>query len=226
MVSAAATAMPLPGSALPGADGSRKVMIVPTHAAAQPPLSSGDNRMEGLIRAVARRDRGAFAEVFAFFAPRLKAFMMRGGADADTAEELAQEALIQVWRRAESFDPARAAASTWVYTIARNKRIDRLRRERRPALSGEEYVSALGSAESGGAERGDEAVERNQAENRLARSLEALPEDQAAVVKMAFYEDKSHSAIAAELSLPLGTVKSRIRLALGRLRGLVQDRDR
>lgn len=224
MVYAAATALPLPGSALPGVDGSRKVMIAPMHAAAQPPPSSGDNRMEGLIRAVARRDRSAFAEVFAFFAPRLKAFMMRGGADADTAEELAQEALIQVWRRADSFDAARAAASTWVYTIARNKRIDRLRRERRPALSEEEYVSALGA--DGGAERGDEAVERNQAESRLARSLEALPEDQAVVVKMAFYEDKPHSAIAAELSLPLGTVKSRIRLALARLRGLAQDRDR
>lgn len=221
LVSAAATALPLPGSALPGLDGSRKVMIAPTHAAAEPPLSSGDNRMEGLIRAVARRDRSAFAEVFAFFAPRLKAFMMRGGADADTAEELAQEALIQVWRRADSFDPMRAAASTWVYTIARNKRIDRLRRERRPALSEEEYVSALGAAE-----RGDEAVERNQTESRLARSLEALPEDQATVVKMAFYQDKSHSAIAAELRLPLGTVKSRIRLALARLRGLVQERDR
>lgn len=218
-----ATALPLPGAATPGAESLRKLMISSTQSGAPP--ATGDSRMETLLRAVARRDRGAFAELFQFFAPRLKAFMMRGGADADTAEELAQEALIQVWRRADTFDPVRAAASTWIYTIARNKRIDRLRRERRPSLSEDEYVSALGTAE-GGAERGDEAVERSQAESRVARSLEALPEDQALVVKMAFYEDKSHSAIAAELELPLGTVKSRIRLALARLRGLVQDRDR
>ena len=185
--------------------------------------SSGDSRIEALLRAVATlRDRAAFAELFRHFAPRLKAFMMKGGADGDTAEELAQEAMIQVWRRAESYDPARAAASTWIYTIARNKRIDRLRRERRPAMSEEEYTTALGSAE-GGAERGDDAAQRGQAEARLAHSIEELPEDQAAVVRMAFYEDKSHSAIAAELQLPLGTVKSRIRLALTRLRGMIQD---
>jgi RNA polymerase sigma-70 factor (ECF subfamily) len=226
MVSAAATALPLPGPAL-GGDGARKAMIRPPQAAEPAPGASGESRMEGLIRAVAqRRDRSAFGELFAYFAPRLKTFMMRGGADGDTAEELAQEALIQVWRRADSFDPARAAASTWIYTIARNKRIDRLRRERRPALSEEEYLSALGAAGRGDSERGDEAVERGQAESRLARSLAILPEDQATVVRMAFYRDMSHSAIAAELRLPLGTVKSRIRLALARLRGLVQDRER
>ena len=221
MVTATASAMPSTAPAPAGAEGLRRLMMTPASAK---PLSapSADNRMEQLVAAVAaRRDRSAFAELFAFFAPRLKAFMMRGGAGADVAEELAQEAMIQVWRRADSFDPARAAASTWIYTIARNKRIDRLRRERRPALSEEEYVSALGEPE-----RGDEAAERSQAETRLARSLETLPDEQAVVVRMAFYEDKSHSDIAAELRLPLGTVKSRIRLALTRLRGLIQDKDR
>lgn len=218
MVSGAASALPL--SALPGLDGLRKSMT-PAEAEGRPPASAGESRMEALLRAVATlRDRAAFAELFRHFAPRLKAFMMKGGADGDTAEELAQEAMIQVWRRADSFDPSRAAASTWIYTIARNKRIDRLRRERRPPMSEEEYASALGEPE-----RGDQAAERSQAEVRLARSLETLPEDQATVVKMAFYEDKSHSAIAAELHLPLGTVKSRIRLALTRLRGMIQDLD-
>ncbi len=213
MLSGVASALPL--SAQPALDGPRAAMTAPAPA--------GESRMESLLRAVATlKDRAAFAELFQHFAPRLKAFMMRGGADGDTAEELAQEAMIQVWRRAESFDPARAAASTWIYTIARNKRIDRIRRERRPSMSEEEYTGALGSAE-GSPERGDEAAERSQAEARLARSLAELPEDQAAVVKMAFYEDKSHSAIAAELQLPLGTVKSRIRLALTRLRGMIQD---
>lgn len=223
MVSVAATALSLP--ALPGVDGLRKAMTPSAEADGRPSAPAGDSRLEALLRAVATlRDRAAFAELFRHFAPRLKAFMMKGGADGDTAEELAQEAMIQVWRRADSFDPARAAASTWIYTIARNKRIDRLRRERRPPMSEEDYTAALGN--EGGSERGDQAAERSQAEVRLARSLEELPEDQATVVKMAFYEDKSHSAIAAELHLPLGTVKSRIRLALGRLRGLIQDLDK
>ncbi len=224
MVSAAA--LSLPGAALPGVDALRKVMTPQGEAEARPSLLAGESRMEALLHAIAaRRDRAAFAELFRHFAPRLKAFMLKGGAEGDTAEELAQEAMIQVWRRADSFDPARAAASTWIYTIARNKRIDRLRRERWPAMSEEEYAAALGTAE-GGHERGDHAAERSQVEGRLARSLEALPEDQATVVKMAFYEDKSHSAIAAELHLPLGTVKSRIRLAIARLRGLIQDLDK
>ena len=222
MVSAAITALSLAGAALPGVDGMRDAMTTSAVAQGRTSAPAGESRMEALLRAVATlRDRTAFAELFQHFAPRLKAFMMRGGADGDTAEELAQEAMIQVWRRADSFDPSRAAASTWIYTIARNKRIDRLRRERRPPMSEEEYVSALGEPE-----RGDQAAERSQAEVRLARSLESLPEDQATVVKMAFYEDKSHSAIAAELHLPLGTVKSRIRLALTRLRGLIQDLDK
>lgn len=216
MLSGAAAALPL----------SAKPAVAMTPRAGDRPFApAGDGRLEALLRAVATlRDRAAFAELFQHFAPRLKAFMLKGGADNDTAEELAQEAMIQVWRRAESYDPARAAASTWIYSIARNKRIDRIRRERRPAMSEEEYTAALGGAE-GGAERGDQAAERSQAEARLARSLADLPEDQAAVVKMAFYEDKSHSAIAAELQLPLGTVKSRIRLALTRLRGMIQDLD-
>ena len=226
MVSAAITALSLAGAALSGVDGVRDAMTTPAGAKGRTSAPAGESRMEALLRAVATlKDRTAFAELFQHFAPRLKAFMMKGGADGDTAEELAQEAMIQVWRRADSFDPSRAAASTWIYTIARTKRIDRLRRERRPSMSEEEYVSALGSAE-GGAERGDQAAERSQAEVRLARSLESLPEDQATVVKMAFYEDKSHSAIAAELHLPLGTVKSRIRLALTRLRGMIQDLDK
>ena len=221
----AVEAMPLPGPVLAGAEGLRRAMTNAVPAAplgAKPAAAAPDNRMRDLVLAVAaRRDRAAFAELFAFFAPRLKAFMIRGGATPDLAEELAQEAMIQVWRRADSFDPARAAASTWIYTIARNKRIDRLRRERRPEISEEEYVAALGEPE-----RGDDAAERSEDETRLARSLETLPDDQALVVRMAFYEDKSHSDIAAELRLPLGTVKSRIRLALTRLRGLIQDRDR
>src|ERR1700744_5408698 len=92
-----------------------------------------------LIEAVAvHRDRAAFAALFRYFVPRIKAFLMRGGADADAASEVAQEALIMVWRKAASFDRARASAATWIYTIARNKRIDLLRRAGRPPLEAED----------------------------------------------------------------------------------------
>ncbi len=104
----------------------------------------GEHRLYSLLRSVASdRDRGAFAELFAFFAPRIKAFLRRGGVNADLAEELAQEAMIQVWRRAESYDPAHAAVSTWIFAIARNKRIDRLRREARPEIDEDEYAATL-----------------------------------------------------------------------------------
>lgn len=183
------------------------------------PRVDPEGRMRALVEAVAaRKDRAAFAELFGHFAPRLKSFIMRGGADPDTAEEVAQEAMIQVWRRADTFDPTRAAVSTWVFTIARNKRIDRIRRERHPSLTEEEYLAAMPAAE-----RGDDAAEASQTEARLARSIETLPPDQAEVVRLAFYQDKSHSAIAEDLKLPLGTVKSRIRLALGRLRAVVTE---
>jgi RNA polymerase sigma-70 factor (ECF subfamily) len=176
-------------------------------------------RWADLMAAVAaRRDRAAFAALFNHFAPRIKAYMMRGGIDADGAEEIAQEAMIQVWRRADSFDAARAGVSTWIYTIARNKRIDRLRRQRHPALDEAEYRALLSEPA-----RGDDAAESSESEAHLARSIATLPAEQAEIVRLAYYEDKSHSAIAAELRLPLGTVKSRIRLALARLRTLVTD---
>ena len=193
--------------------------VIRMSAASAPPGIDPEGRMRALVQAVAlRKDRSAFAELCGHFAPRLKSFIMRGGADAETAEEVAQEAMIQVWRRADTFDPARAAVSTWVFTIARNKRIDRIRRERHPSLTEEEYLAAMPAAE-----RGDDAAEASQNEERLARSIETLPPDQAEVVRMAFYQDKSHSAIAEELKLPLGTVKSRIRLALGRLRATITE---
>src|SRR6185503_2035098 len=111
------------------------------------PRSGGDDRLAGLIEAVAsRRDRVAFAELFRHFAPRLKSFVMRAGIAPDQAEELAQEAMVAVWRRAETFDRRRAAASTWVFTIARNKRIDSLRRGHRADIDPQSYEQTLREA--------------------------------------------------------------------------------
>lgn len=178
-----------------------------------------EQELRDCVAAVAgRRDRAAFARLFQHFAPRLKAYARRAGVADDVAEELAQEAMIQVWRKAGTFDPKRAAVSTWVFTIARNKRIDRLRREARPDLEEADYRFMIGE--------GNDPLETAQVEQeqeRLAKLVAALPNDQAEVVRMAFYEDKSHVEIAEALELPLGTVKSRVRLALSKLRIAVSE---
>lgn len=158
-------------------------------------------------------DRAAFASLFAHFAPRVKAYMMRLGSDATSAEELAQEALATVWRKSSQYDPSKAAASTWIFTIARNLRIDAFRREKRPELDPEDPALVPDAP----APADDLVIAGQQAEHIRAALLE-LPEEQRQVVRMSFYDDRSHSEIAAELGLPIGTVKSRIRLAFQRLR--------
>ncbi|GAB4359112.1 MAG: sigma-70 family RNA polymerase sigma factor [Kiloniellaceae bacterium] len=179
--------------------------------------------LAALIVAVgSRRDRAAFARLFAHFAPRIKAYLIRRGAAAGEAEELAQEAMIMVWRRAATYDPAKAGASTWIFTIARNKRIDALRRERHPEYDPEDPAVAAVLAPAG-PEAADRAVAAAQRAERLAEAIAALPAEQAELVRMAYFEDKAHGRIAEETSLPLGTVKSRLRLALGHLRKAVGE---
>jgi RNA polymerase sigma factor (sigma-70 family) len=180
-------------------------------------------RLSRLIVAVgARGDREAFGELFGYFAPRIKAYLIRQGAAAPLAEELAQGAMIMVWRRAATFDPDKSAASTWVFAIARNKRIDALRRERRPNFDPDDPTLTDGLVAAGPGPA-DQAVAVAQQAERLARALADLPEEQAEVVRMAYFEDKAHSRIASETALPLGTVKSRLRLALGRLRSALEE---
>ena len=167
-----------------------------------------------LIEAIAsRQDRAAFANLFRHFVPRVKAFIMRGGTDAETAQEVSQEALIMVWRKAASFDRSRASAATWIYTIARNKRIDLLRRSARPIDTEDWLVVHAPEEEDAG-----KSVLAGQTYTRVKELLEGLPNDQLVVIQKAFFEDKTHTVIADEMKLPLGTVKSRIRLTLRRLR--------
>ncbi|MBS0540031.1 MAG: sigma-70 family RNA polymerase sigma factor, partial [Proteobacteria bacterium] len=156
----------------------------------------------------------AFAALFRHYGPRVKAFLMRGGSDAETAQEVAQEALVMVWRKAASFDRARASAATWIYTIARNKRIDLLRRTVRPQIEAEDWLTVYAPEE----DDADKSVLAGQTYARVKELMDGLSADQLVVIRKAFFEDKTHTAIAEELKLPLGTVKSRIRLALGRLR--------
>jgi RNA polymerase sigma-70 factor (ECF subfamily) len=163
-----------------------------------------------LGRVAAHQDRAAFAALFAHFAPRVKAYLLRLGTPSGVAEELAQEALLTVWRKAHLFDPAKASAATWLFTIARNLRIDAIRREKRPEPDPEDFMPEPEVC-------ADEGLMLAENEGRLRLALKELPPDQIQVVELSFFADKPHSQIAAELGIPLGTVKSRLRLAIGRL---------
>jgi RNA polymerase sigma-70 factor (ECF subfamily) len=188
----------------------------PARRVSEPGAAAQD--FAGMIQAIAARgDRAAFAALFAYFAPRVKSYMLRLGAEPLLAEELAQEALLAVWRKAAAFDPAKAAPSTWIFTIARNLRIDAARRSRRGDPSDDP------SDAPDAAPAPDEALVAAQSESRVRQALLTLPLEQAEVVRLSFFADKPHSEIAEALSLPLGTVKSRLRLAMRRLRDLLGD---
>ena len=171
-----------------------------------------------LVRVGRDRDKSAFAELFDYFAPRVKSFLLRFGTDMSLAEEIAQEAMTMVWRRAETYDPRQSAASTWIFTIARNKRIDRLRRENRPLPDMTDPAVMPESIETG-----EIQVARMQQEKKIRHALKNLPEEQAKMIFSAYYEEKSHREIAEESGVALGTVKSRIRLALNRLRAQIDE---
>ena len=143
----------------------------------------------------------------------MKGYLQRGGADPDVAEEVTQQAMINVWRKAGQFDPNKAAATTWVFAIARNARIDHLRRQNRPEPDHDDPAFQR-EPEPPATER----IAQEQEAARLRAAVGRLPEEQQAVLQKAFFEGKAHGAVAAELDVPLGTVKSRIRLALRRIR--------
>lgn len=169
-------------------------------------------------RLAADADREAFAALFDYFAPRIKAYMMRSGSDHISAEEFAQEAMLMVWRRAASFDATQASVATWVFTIARNKRIDAYRRNNRPELDPDDPL-LLPAAEP----MQDDKMEEDQTAEAIRSAMADLPAEQVRMLQMAFYEDKAHSEIAEETGLPLGTVKSRLRLAMGKMKNLLGD---
>ena len=159
------------------------------------------------------RDREAFAQLFNWFAPRVKRYMQRQGADPDLAEDLAQETLVQVWRKAAQYDPAKAAPSAWVFTVARNLRIDRLRRQRLFEVE----LTEEADAEDEHGDGHQRTLERLDA-GRLTALVETLPTEQVDVIRLAYFEGLSHAEVGRALNVPLGTVKSRLRLALAKLR--------
>ncbi len=170
--------------------------------------------MTGLLaQLAAQQDQAIFAELFQFYAPRIKAYLRRLGADERTAEDLAQDAMATVWNKAPMFDPAKAGAGTWIFTIARNLRIDALRRERRPEVDPTDPV--FEQVEHTTPEGALNAQQRARA---VSRALGDLPAEQALIVRLSFFEDRPHGDIAEKLGIPLGTVKSRLRLAMQRFR--------
>ncbi len=167
--------------------------------------------LDVMERIRSQRDPAAFASLFRHFAPRVKAFLMKSGASASLAEECTQEVMATLWHKADLFDPARASVATWIFTIARNRKIDALRKQRRPEP---EELPWGPEPERDQAE----ALMLQQESEKLGAALAQLPAKQRELIERAYYGDLSHSEIAAETGLPLGTIKSRIRLALERLR--------
>ena len=188
---------------------------------AEKPRKAGRDPWTERIVAIARsEDRTAFAELFNHFAPRVKGFLRKGGASDAQAEEVAQEAMLAVWRKARLFDPDVSGAATWIFTIARNLRIDAIRRENRGGSFRVDEIEA--EYEVDDAPPADERMVAAQSEARLREAMSTLPSEQLKVIEMSFFEDRAHSEIAEALRIPLGTVKSRVRLAMKRLRAVLE----
>lgn len=182
------------------------------------PGAGGPDPSEWILAIAARGDRQCFALLFARFAPRVKSYLLKLGCRPEQAEELAQETLLAVWRKAAYYDPGRAGASTWIFTIARNLRIDAVRRERHPEdLADEPEMLPAAPAAA------DDLLSDGERDARIKAALNTLSAEQAEVVRQSFFQEKAHGEISRELGLPLGTVKSRLRLAMDRLRGQLED---
>ena len=180
---------------------------------------SASELAELVLRVAREHDKQAFAALFRHYAPRLKSFLMKQGFTDGECDDLVQEAMVNLWRKAESFDPAKAGVSTWVFTIARNLGIDRRRRDGRSSATVElgdyDEVDPDPSAEQQMIVRQDEVYVRE--------ALSRLPAEQAMVIRMSFFGDNPQAEIARVLGIPLGTVKSRVRLALNRLRQIMEE---
>ena len=163
------------------------------------------------------QDKLAFGTIFKYFAPRLKSFLIKAGSTDSQAEEVIQEVMIAVWTKSASYDSNKSSVSTWIYTIARNKRIDKIRKEKRHYLSesDEGLEIPVDSTQ-------EKEIFTAQVSNSLKKYMANLPDEQSRLLKLSYFYNKTHADISEELQIPLGTVKSRIRLALTKMRHLVE----
>jgi len=180
----------------------------------------GKSEMTQLLVSVSqKRDKSAFGYLYSYYAPRVKGYLIRQGADESSADELSQEALLSVWKKADRFDPSKASAGTWIFTVARNLMIDSIRKHKRPEFDPNDPAFIPDHEISP-----ENSVEAKEKQNIVQIAMKSLPSDQAQVVHCSFYEDKAHGEIAEELGIPLGTVKSRLRLAMKKLSTLMGDK--
>ncbi len=163
------------------------------------------------------QDRLAFNTVFRYFAPRLKSFLIKAGSTETQAEEVIQEVMIAVWTKAGTYDKVKSSVGTWIYTIARNKRIDKLRKDKRHFLSESDdglEIPVQSTQEN--------EIFNSQLSSNINKYIDRLPKEQGLLIKLSYFYNKTHADISEELKIPLGTVKSRIRLALSKMRHLVE----
>lgn len=172
------------------------------------------SQMARLMNRIAKnRDRTAFTSVFAFYAPRIKAFLMRSNCSPALAEEVTQDVMVTLWQKAHMYDPAKSSLGTWLFRIARNRRIDLIRRDKSNKLDAQD-PTMFPTIE----EIDTDGIDARERDQRIRMAISTLPKAQMQLIRLSFFEGQPHSQIAKKLDLPLGTVKSRIRLAFNRLR--------
>jgi RNA polymerase sigma-70 factor (ECF subfamily) len=180
---------------------------------------SSDDLKHLMFLVAQQRDKSAYGKLFQYFAPRIIGFMERSGVGATDAEEIAQDTLVTVWRKAELYDPRQAAVSTWIFTIARNLRVDMARRATRrrngAAAMGDPDIELVESAES--------EVLAGERDAKVRDAMSRLSREQSTVLRLSFFSEKPHAEIARELGIPLGTVKSRVRLAMAKIRPFLEN---
>ncbi len=169
-----------------------------------------------LVRVGASQDLSAFQALFDHFAPRLRSRLVRTGASRPVADDVVQETFLAIWRKSRTYDPDKASAAAWIFTIARNKRIDTLRKQTRPEPDINDPVFAVVQEDTAA-----QSIDARQRARLIRNAVEALPEAQRAVLMRSYFDEQTHTEIAESLRLPVGTVKSRIRLALEKLQAML-----
>ncbi|MGR3839776.1 MAG: sigma-70 family RNA polymerase sigma factor [Cognatishimia sp.] len=195
--------------------------IAGVHLAASSSESKGvrdtySDQTQWMLAVRDQRDKAAFSRLFDHYAPRLKGFVMRSGTGNAQAEEIVQDVMLTVWRKAHLFDPHRAQVSSWIYQVARNRQIDVIRRDSRP------IPEELNTPESTD-EDAPQIIALDQEAQVLRQALARLKPGQREMLEKAYLGDLTHAEIKAQTGLPLGTIKSRIRLGLEKLRHELKD---